>query len=93
MRMASFNDGASSSRDRVGWEQRPTPLFGNPAASKLEGRVGAQEVEVDGVLVAGGDGEDARADHVGDRMCNAQGIVAVGKAPGQPLGDAQPRLG
>ena len=34
-------------------------------AGELERRIGAQKIQIVGVFIAAGDGEDARADHVG----------------------------
>ena len=58
----------------------------------LEHRIGAQRVAVVRVLVAGRDGEHAKAQHVGDRVRDAVGIATVGNARRQPLGDAEPAL-
>ena len=47
---------------------------------------------VHGVLVAAGDGVDARPDHVSTAMKDACGIATVGKASRQPIGDAKAAL-
>jgi len=41
------------------------PAVGQPPASELEGRVAAQPVEIVGVLIAAGNGEDAGAQDIG----------------------------
>ena len=68
---------------------------GQPPAGQLEGRVGAQPVEVVAVLITAGDGEDAGAQDVGQQVSNPLRIAAVRDHRGEPLGDAEPpfRLG
>ncbi len=66
---------------------------GQPSAGKLERRIGAQEIQIVGILIAAGDGEDAGADHVGAGMADARWIAMVGKAARQPVGDAKTLLG
>jgi hypothetical protein len=63
-----------------------------PSARKLERRIGAQDVEVVGVLVAEADRESAGADHVGERMRDAHQVTTVRKNPGKPVGDPKPPL-
>ena len=58
---------------------------GQPPAGELESRIGAQKIEIVGVLVAAGDREDAGADHVGERVRDARGIAAIGKATRQSV--------
>jgi hypothetical protein len=67
--------------------------LGQAAARQLERWIGSQKVQIVGVLVAAGDGVDARPDHVGAGMKDARGIATVGKAARQPIGDAKPTLG
>ena len=50
-------------------------------------------VEIVGILVSHGDGEDARPDHVGQRMRDPRRIAAVGHEAGEARGDAEPSLG
>ena len=66
---------------------------GQPAASELEPRIGAQPVEVVGVLIAAGDGKDAGAQDIGQQMGNPVGVATVRDQPGEPLGKAEPPLG
>ena len=68
------------------------PAVGQPAAGELEGRIGAQDVEIVGVLVAAADRKHPGADHVGDRMGDARGIAPIGNAARQTLGYAQTPL-
>lgn len=42
-----------------------------------------------GVLIAATDREDAGADHIGERVGDARGITAIGKAARQSLGDPE----
>ena len=66
---------------------------GQPPASELEGGIGAQRIEVVGILVTAADGEDPGADHVGDRVGDAGRIAPVGDQPRQVVGDPKPLLG
>jgi hypothetical protein len=50
----------------------------NVEAKPSEGRIGAQKVEIVGVLVAAADGEDAGADHVGELCVTRDGSHASG---------------
>ncbi len=68
------------------------PGVGQPAAGELEGGVGAQGVEIVGVLVAAADGEEARPDHVGEAVGDAGRISAVRDQAGQPFGDPEAPL-
>jgi hypothetical protein len=88
--MASLSDGAFSSRDSVGCEQRSAPESGNrPQASLNAGSVR----QIVGVLITAGDGVDAGSDHVGAGMADAAGIAMVEKASHQSVGDAETLLG
>ena len=51
---------------------------GQAVAGQLEGRIAAQVVEVVGVCVAAGDGEDARAQDVIDAVGDEGGVARVG---------------
>ena len=62
-------------------------------AGQLEGGIGAQIVEVVGVLITAGDGEDAGAQNVGDAVRHQGGIARVGDQGGEPVGDAEAPLG
>ena len=66
---------------------------GQPPAGEFEGGIGAQEVEIVGVLITAGDSENAGADHVGERVGDARGIALIGEAARQTIGDAEPALG
>jgi len=77
--MTSFSPGAFSSRDRVGWEHR-SPAAGQPSAGELERRIGAQDIEIVGILVAAADREHPGPDHVGDRMGDPRAIAPIGNA-------------
>jgi len=41
---------------------------GQPTAGELESGIGAQMIEIIGILIATGDGENAGADHVSERV-------------------------
>ena len=69
------------------------PAVGQPPAGKLEGRIAAQQVEVVGILVAAGDGEDAGAQNVGHRVLHARRITWIVDRRGQPVGQLQVPLG
>ena len=68
------------------------PSVGQAPAGELEGRVGAQGIEIVGVLVTAADREDAGPDHVGDAVSDAGRIAPVRDQARQPLGDAEPPL-
>ena len=70
-RIASFSEGAFSSRDSVGCERRWRRV-GQPPASEFEGGINAQGVKIVGVFVAAGDRQDAGANHVRQRVRDAQ---------------------
>jgi hypothetical protein len=61
-------------------------------ASELERRVGAQKVEIVGVLIAAADRENAGADHISEPMGDACRMAPIWKAARQPLADAKPAL-
>jgi len=62
---------------------------GQAVAGQLEGRIGAQVVEVVGVFVDAGDGEDARAQDVIDAVGHQGGVARVRDQPRQLRGDPQ----
>jgi hypothetical protein len=68
------------------------PAVGQPPAGQLESRVAAQPVEVVSILIAAGNGEDARAQDVGHEMGDPVLIAPVRDYLGEPLGDAEPTL-
>ena len=63
------------------------------AAGKLEAGIGAQMIEIVGVLVAAGDGEHAGTQDVGDAVGHEQWIARIGDQPREPVGNPQPTLG
>ena len=63
------------------------------AAGELEAGVGAQMIEVVGILVAAGDGEHAGAQDIGDAVRHEQRIARVGDQARQPVRDPQAALG
>ena len=62
------------------------------ATGELEGRIGAQPVEVVAVLIAAGNRQDPGADHVRQPMGDAVLVAGVGNERGKSVGDAQPAL-
>ena len=68
------------------------PGIGQASAGELEGGVGAQGIEIVGVLVAAADGEDAGADHVGEAVRDAGRIATIRDQPGQSLSDPEAPL-
>ena len=65
--------------------------LGRAAARDLEGRIGAQRIEVVAVLIAGRDRHHARRRHVGVGVDDARGIALVGQRRGDDVGEAQPQ--
>jgi len=66
------------------------PALRQPAAGELEGRVSAQGIEIVGILVAAGDGEDACQQNLGERVNNPRRITRIGDRGRKLLGDAHP---
>jgi hypothetical protein len=62
-------------------------------AGQLEAGIATQMIEVVGVLVAAGDGEDTGAQDVGDAVRDKLPIARVADQPRQPLNDTQAALG
>jgi hypothetical protein len=62
-------------------------------AGQLEAGVGAQMIEVVGVLVTAGDGEHARAQNIDDTVCHQQRMARIGNQPCQQLGNPDTLLG
>ena len=63
------------------------------AAGQLERGIAAQMVEVVGILVAAGDGEDAGAQDVGKRMHDTCRVARIGDLGGEFLRHTDPPLG
>ena len=84
--------GAFSQRDMVGCEHRSRPLSGSRPQASLSPGIAAQMVEVVGVLLAAGDGQDAGAQDIGQRVDDASRIARVGDLGGQLLGDSDAPL-
>ncbi|PBB95668.1 hypothetical protein [Mesorhizobium sp. WSM3862] len=62
-----------SGREHVRYENRSSPLSGNrPQAS--EGWIGARPIEIVGILITAGDGEDTDAQNVGHGVRYARSI-------------------
>jgi hypothetical protein len=64
-----------------------------PPAGELERRIGAQTIQIVGVLIAAADRENAGPDHVSEAVRYPRGIAAVRKDPSEPIGDPKPPLG
>ena len=77
-RIASFSEGAFSNRDSVGCEHRFAPVSAAPA-SELESGINAQSVEIVGIFISAGNRQDAGADHVRQRVRDAQRVAAIEK--------------
>ena len=92
MRPSSRHDGAFSSRDSVGWLIRSSPVSDKRAAGQLERRIETQCIKVVAILIATGDGEHARPDHVGVAVGGARRVAFVGHAGGQQVGNPEPPL-
>jgi hypothetical protein len=64
-----------------------------PAAHRqLEDRIATQGIAVIGILVAGGDGKHAEAQHLRERVADALGVAPVGNAGRQPFGEPKPAI-
>ena len=61
-----------------------------PPAGELEGGVATQAVEIVGVFVAAGDGQDARQHNLRKRVNHPRRITPVGDHGGKLLGDPHP---
>jgi len=66
--------------------------FRRPPHRQLEQRVEAQAVAVVGVLVAAGDGQHPKAQHLGQAMGNQSWIAPVPETTGQKVGQAEAAL-
>ncbi len=69
------------------------PAVRQATAGEFEPGIGAQMIEVVGVLVTAGDGEHAGAQDVGDAVRDEQWIAWVRDQPREPTGDPHPPLG
>ena len=67
--------------------------IGQAPASELESRILAQTIEIVGILVAAGDGQNARAKNAVERMGDQQGIARIGDDGRELARDAQPAFG
>src|SRR6202035_5394569 len=63
------------------------------ATGQLERWIEAQPIEVVGVFVAAGDGEDAGAQDIGQQMGDPVRITAIRDHSSEPLGDPEPTIG
>ena len=63
------------------------------AAGQLESGIGAQVIEIVGILVAAADREDAGPYHVGQRMGDAGRVAPIRDQPGQPRREAEAPFG
>ena len=66
--------------------------LGQAPTGQLERRIETQYVEVVAVLIAAGDGEHPRSDHVGVGVGRACRIAPIGQTAGKPCGNAKPFL-
>lgn len=80
-------------KPRQGWlRHQIATALGQAPTGQLERRIEAQHVEVVAILVAAGDGEHARPDHVGVRMGRAGRSARVGQATGKARSKTEPFL-
>ena len=75
----------------LGRRSSPSPLL--PMPGELEGRIGAQPVEIIGVLVAAGDRKDSGAQDIGHGVPDPLRIAPVADRRGEPVGQLQAPLG
>ncbi|BCG75843.1 hypothetical protein MesoLj113a_70010 [Mesorhizobium sp. 113-1-2] len=69
------------------------PAVGQPPAGELEGRVGAQPIEIVGILVAACDRKDAGAQNVGHGVRHPLWVARIVDRSRQPVGQLQASLG
>ena len=63
------------------------------SAGQFEAGVGAQMIEIVGVLVTAGNGEHARAQNIDDTVCHQQRIARIGNQTCQAMGNPDTPLG
>jgi hypothetical protein len=66
--------------------------IGKPPAGQFERWIGAQKIQIVGILIAAGNGEDAGADHIRERVDDPRGLTTIREAARQSLGDAKAAL-
>jgi hypothetical protein len=88
-----LREGAFSSRDRGRLRTKIGAAIGQLSAGKLERGIDTHAVEIVGIFVAAGDGEGARADHVGERVRDPGRIAPIRKGAGELIGDPQTTFG
>ena len=66
--------------------------LGQAPTGQLEGRIETQNIKIVAILVAAGDGEQARPDHVGVSMGCAREGAPIRHASDQMIGDPEPSL-
>ncbi len=67
--------------------------IGQPPAGQFEAGIGAQLIEIVGILIAAGDGEHARAQEVDHTVRHQQRIARIGDQPRQPMGNPDTSFG
>lgn len=67
--------------------------LGQASAGELERRIGAQVVEVVGILIPASDGQDAGQKDLGKRVQHPARIASIRDHGGELLGDAEPSCG
>ena len=77
---------------QAGLAHQVIAALGQPPAGQLEGRIEAQEIQVVAVLVAAGNGEEPRADHLVIAVTHPRRVAPIGQARGQGSGDRQALL-
>ena len=78
---------------RQGWlAHQVIAAFRQPPAGQLKGRVDAQGIKIVAILIAAGDGEHPRPDHVGVAVSRTPRIAFVLNARCQQLGQAEAAL-
>ena len=66
--------------------------IGQTSAGQLEAGIGAQMIEIIGILIAAGDGEHARAQNIDDTVRHQQRIAPIGDQPCQSMRDPHTSL-
>ena len=89
MRASARQSARFSSRDSVGWLIRSAPLSGARPHGDLQGRIGAQRIDVVAVLVAGRDHDHPRHRHLGVAVPDAGRIAVVTERSGDRLGQPE----
>ncbi len=91
--MVSFSVGAFSQRETVGCEHKSVPVSGSRPQASLNAGSERRKSKSLAVLVAAGDRQPARSQHILDRVRDVRGIARIGNQSGERSGEGAPPLG